>query len=203
MELFEEEKAVYLTQRQSLWDKGAPPPDFILVDSLLVGINTQINEQSNKAKILSRKVADIEDQVKTIDQQRTSLSTNIRNNYTAERIFEEFSTEEKERLEKQLVTTQEQIGLAMAEQEDLNAQISAQTGDKNYFQLKHDRIKGQELAEETKLKQKTLAEQELEILKDKRSRRITYAIIGIGIVAFVLFMLYYVGKKRKSRKINN
>ena len=203
MELFEEEKAVYLTQRQSLWDKGAPLPDFILVDSLLVGINTQINEQSNKAKILSRKVADIEDQVKTIDQQRTLLSTNIRNNYTAQRIFEEFSTEEKERLEKQLVTTQEQIGLAMAEQEDLNAQISAHTGVKNYFQLKHDRIKGQELAEETKLKQEALAEQELEILKDKRSRRITYAIIGIGMEALVLFMLYYAGKKGKSRKINN
>jgi hypothetical protein len=199
--LLEEEKGVYTNQHQLLWDKGAPPSDFKMVDSLLVGINLQIDEQSNRLKILNRKVADIEDQVKIIDQQRNSLSNKIRNNYTAQEIFEEFATEEKERLEKQLITINEQLNLVTAKQKELNTQMAMHKGEKTYLQLKQDAVDAQKLTEKAKLKQEILAEHELDILKSKRSKRITNALFGIGIVALILFFLYYMGKKRKSRMV--
>lgn len=202
-QLFEEEKVVYAEQHQSLWEKGAPPEDFKVVDSLLANINEQINEQTNRLKLLKRKIADSGDQIASIDEQRTSLGIKIRNNYTAQEIFEEFSIEEKKRLEKQLVAIDEQLQLVFTEQKDLNTQLARYKGDETYLQMKHSATKGQERAEQAKIERETLAKQEMETLKDQRNQRMTNALFAICIVALVLFLLYYIGKRKKSAKIKN
>ncbi len=199
-QIFEEEKQVYAAQHQSLWEKGAPPSDFELVDSLLANINLQINKQENRLKILNRKVADIEEQVKTIDKQRTSLGIKIRNNYNAQEIFEEYSLEEKERLEDKLMSIEEELDLLFEEQEDIHSKIARYKGEETYLQIKQSAKKEQELAEKDRVEREMMAQQELETLKNKRAQRITNAFFAIGIVALVLFFLYYMGKKRKSAK---
>lgn len=96
IELLEDEEAVYAAQHKALWDKGAAPADFEVVDSLLNSIKISVSEQSNKVKNLKRNVGNIQEQVNSIDVQRNSLSTKIRNNYTAQKIFEEYSAEQKQ-----------------------------------------------------------------------------------------------------------
>lgn len=203
IELQKEEKEVYLAQRKALWDKGAPPADFIKVDSLLVGIDKYLNEQTLKLKSLNRKISDIDEQVKTIDQQRNSLSNKIRNNYTAQKIYEEYSAEEKVRLDSQLISVEEQLNTLLNEQEDLNSDLAIYSGNKSYLQIKQGELNSIQTGENAQLEKLALAQKQAEIEKISRNRRLFNALIGISIAALVLFVLYYVGKKRRTRKTKN
>lgn len=201
IKLQEEEKLIYDDQRKALWDKGAPPNDFKKVDSLITYIDNRIQEQTARLKFLNRNSADIEEQITAIDQQRNSLSTKIRNNYTAQEIYEEFSVEEKERLEKQLASVEEQLEILITRQEGLNSQLALFSGDKNYLQIKQDELDAIKLKEEARLEKTNLEQQQLKADKADRNRKILIAFIGIIVIAIVLYILYYIGKKRKLSKL--
>ncbi len=198
--LQEEEKAVYTSQRKILWDKGAPPTDFTKIDSLITGIDKQINDQKARLKYLNRNTADMDEQITNIDAQRNSLSTKIRSNYTAQKIYEEYSSEEKARLENQMASVDEELKSLLVEQEELNRQLSLQTGDKSYLQLKQNELDGNKMQEQATLENIAIENQQLETERAARNRKIMMVFIGIVIAGLLLFALYYIGKKRKSKK---
>ncbi len=199
--LQEEEKAVYTSQRKVLWDKGAPPTDFEKVDSLITGIDKQINDQKARLKYLNRSTTDLDEQIANIDEQRNSLSTKIRSNYSAQKIYEEFSNEEKARLEKKLASVDEELSTLLTEQEDLNRQLSLQTGDKSYLQLKQDELDGNKRLEQAKLENIAFENQQLKEERVERNKKIIMVFIIIVIAGLLVFALYYIGKKRKSKNV--
>jgi chromosome segregation ATPase len=201
IELQKEEKKVYNAQRQALWDKGAPPDDFKKVDSLLAGIDNYLSEQSARLKNLNRSISDIDEQISAIDQQRNSLSNKIRSNYTAQKIYEDYSAEEKARLDEQLISVEDQIKILLSEQADISSQIALSSGDKNYMQIKQDEVKSLEMSENAKLEEIALQKQQLDDKKAKRNKRTFNAFIGILIAALIMYALYAIGKKRKSNKL--
>ncbi len=193
--LLGEEKIVYDAQRKVLWDKGAPPTDFIEVDTLLSGINQKISEQNTRLKNLNRNVSNIEEQITSIGEQRGSLSTKIRNNYTAQQIFDEYSKEEKDRLKLQLNSVDEKLTTLQAEEGALSIQLGKLTGEKSVYELKQD-----QLSRETIAKDLAVTQQQLDEKAAQKKTRITYTFVIIGLVSFVIILFYFLGKYKKSQK---
>lgn len=199
IELLGEEKKVYDAQRQALYDKGAEPFAFKTVDSLLSDINDKMAQQSAKIKNLNRNSSDILEEISKIDLQRKSLSDKIRNNYTAQQIFDDYSKEEKVRLDEQLKSVEEELGTLLAGEYELNNEITRQTNERNYLQgQENTSLAMAKEAEENRLSQLAEAERK----REKKKNRMTFAFIGIGVAALLLGALYIAGKLRKSRKSN-
>lgn len=195
-----EEKAVYEAQHKALFDKGAPPADFKKVDSLLANIDLNLNTQAVKVKELKRSIADIDEKVASIDQNRNSLSIKIRNNYTAQRIYEEYSEEEMARLKEQLGNVEEQLGLLLGEQDDLNSRLSISSGNKNYMQLKQDELDAEKLRAAQEEQELLLQQQLDKEKKDARRAKILRGFIWLMVIGLAVYGLYYIGKKQKERK---
>ncbi|MBO0592464.1 hypothetical protein I2486_13740 [Cellulophaga sp. E16_2] len=202
--LLKEEKEVYDAQKKALYDKGAAPEDFVTVDTLLSDINDRLQEQASKIKNLNRSVSDILEQVASIEVQRNSLSTKIRSNYTAKQIFEDFSKEEKDRLGAQLLTVDEQLKLLVADEDELKKELLAYNNGLTSLKNKQD-ISLEEAEKTAKeitdnadaLQQKNLAD------KDAiKKNRIIMALTGIGVLAVLFAVFYFIGKKRKAQKTN-
>lgn len=202
--LLSEEKVVYDAQKQALYDKGAAPENFILVDSLLLGINAKIKEQMSKIKNLNRSSSDILEQVASIDEQRNSLSSKIRNNYTAKQIFDDFSKEEKARLGSQLTTVESQLSALLSEENEINMQLEKHAKDLSLLNSKQNSsdAEAQKSAEQVAAQNADLEQQILDEVNEKKKGRITLAFIGVGILALVIVVFYFLGKKRKLKRQN-
>lgn len=198
MQLLKEEKSIYDAQKKALWDKGAPPEDFTDVDVLLSGITQRISEQKFKLKNLNRTVSDIEEQIVSIGEQRTSLSTKIRNNYTAKEIFEGYSKEETEKISQEISAIDEKLQTYLNKDSELTDQLTSQIGEK--ASLENEQTS---LLEESKSKEEKSLQQKLEAKKTKKQNRLVYAFIGIGVFAILLFIFYFVGKNKRSKTKNN
>ena len=175
IDLLNEEKIVYDQQHKALWEKGAPPKDFKSVDSLLNGINSKIAEQTKRVKFLNRNVADIEEQVLSIDQQRNFLSTKIRENYNAQEIFAEFANEEEYKIKTQIDLIDSKISSLKGNSKELNIEIANMNS---------------EIAKAT-----SKAESD-----NKGKNRMIYALTAIGFITIIFVFLYWIGKKRKTKK---
>lgn len=201
--LLSEEKAVYDEQRKGLWDKGAAPQDFKVVDSLLAGINGSITEQETRLKGLTRSINDIQEQTASIEKQRTSLSSKIRNNYTAQEIFDDFSKEEKVRLTAQLEIVESQLTALGEEDLDLSNALAMNTSKKDAFASEQQQIENQtEIVKQQQLElaSKNEADSSLAIKSESKKSRVTYALVGLGVLAIILLLFYIIGKKRKAKK---
>ena len=196
IELLNEEKTVYDAQKQALWDKGAPPEDFTELDQLLSGINQKISEQKVRLKNLNRNVSDIEEQIVSIKEQRTSLSNKIRNNYTAKEIFEGFSKEETERLSQEIKAIDEKLKFYLDKDSELANELAIKAGERSNLESKQNR-----LLEEAKSKEIESLNEIRAVNKAKKKSRLSYAVIGIGILALIMMAFYFVGKKKRE-KIN-
>lgn len=198
--LLAEEKGIYDAQRQALYDKGAAPAAFGTVDSLLSGINDRIAEQATKIKNLNRNTSDILESVTTIDAQRKSLSDKIRNNYTAQEIFDDFSKEERARLTQQLKSTEEELATLLAGDYEMNTELALNTNNKEYLESKQNSsLEQSKASEENRMKDEALAMEK----SARRQSRIMYTAFGLGAAAIILFLLYMAGKKRKKSKSVN
>lgn len=182
IELLTQEKTVYDQQKKALWDKGAPPKDFVQVDSLLNGINSKINEQNKRVKQLRRNVADVEEQMLSIDDQRNFLSTKIRENYNAQEIFGEFAKEEESKIKAQVADIDAQLTKLNGNVNDLNSTIA-------------------NLNDDLKVKNQMESDKKIE-LKDaeKTKNRLMMALIFIVLIGISFGVLYYVGKRNKNKK---
>lgn len=172
IELLNEEKKVYDKQKQALWSKGAPPKDFVVVDSLLNGITGKITEQSKRVKILNRNVADADEQIVSINEQRNFLSTKIRENYNAQEIFTEYAQEEDGKIKKQLDLIDEKITQLNRNVNTINLDIAS-------------------LDFQTKEKSK-----EEEKVREGRNR-LQLSLIIVGLITITFAFLYWIGKRRK------
>ena len=155
-----------------MWDKGAPPADFTKMDSLVTGIDKQINDEKTRLKYLNRSTTDMDEQIANIDAQRNSLSNKIRNNYTAQKIYEEYSSEEKTRLENQLASVDEELKSSLAEQEELNRQISLQAGNMSYLQLKQDELDGVKIQEQATLENIAIENQQSKAKRASKNKKL-------------------------------
>ena len=182
VELLTQEKIVYDQQKKALWDKGAPPKDFIQVDSLLNGINSKISEQNKRVKQLRRNVADVEEQMLSIDDQRNFLSTKIRENYNAQEIFGEFAKEEETKIKAQIAEIDAQLTKLNSNVNSLNSTIADLNDDiKVKNQMESDKIVELNNAEKTK-------------------NRLMMALIFVVLIGLSFGVLYYVGKRNKNKK---
>lgn len=195
IELLNEEKTVYDAQKQALWDKGAPPEDFVEVDNLLETLSNRIVEQKNRLKFLNRNISDLSDQINSISDQRVSLSKKIRNNYTAKQIFEEYSNEEKTKLLNEINSIDEQLKAYLEKDSELGEELSKKISEKSDLENRHfELIKNQE-EQETQLFQ-----QQNEVKEAKKRKRVNTALIGIAILALVMTIFYFIGKRKKNKK---
>jgi chromosome segregation ATPase len=200
IDLLNDEKLVYDAQRKALYGKGAAPKEFVQVDSLLGGINTRISEQMNRVKYLKRSIGDIEEQKEIIDVQRGSLSSKVRDNYTAQQIFDDFSKEERSRLQGQLANVENQLSLLLEDESQLKDELALNSS-------KVDAIEKVKTSNEEALRAERLsiaaenAALEEQRLAAKKSR-MNYAFMGIGAIALLLFLLFILGKKRNAKRKN-
>lgn len=200
--LLSEEKTVYDAQRSSLYDKGAAPEDFVVVDSLLSGINSKISEQNKKIKNLGRNIDDIEEQKVVIAQQRSSLSSKIRNNYSAKQIFDDFAKEEKTRLEEKLTTIEQVLEQKLNDDKDIDGRLALTTSKRNAFETEKS------INEENKLEAEKDADNaslEAQLAKEKANKdgKKMFALIGVVAVAVILLLFYLLGKAKKRRALKN
>ncbi len=128
-------KNANLAVRRTLLEKKAPHTEIITVDSLLSGIEKKLNEQTKQLNNLNRSISDIDENISTIDLQKNSLNNKIRNNYTTQKIYIEFTDEEIIRLEKLIYKVEDQIKNTLIELEDLNNRIGLLADDKINFEL--------------------------------------------------------------------
>lgn len=200
--LLNEEKTVYDAQHSALWSKGAAPEDFKVVDSLLAGINGKIREQTLKVKTLKTTIADVKDQVISIDEQRKSLGNKIRNNYTAKQIFDEYAKEEQGRLMDQLKVIGVNLEINSKESDSINGQIQYYSGNKNSFETKQ--YNKEELAalniRESMEANAELEKQKTDLENSKKDKMKNTALVVVGLIALILVLFYFVGKMRKSKK---
>lgn len=203
--LLSEEKKVYDAQHKALWSKGAAPEEFKDVDSLLAGINGKISEQTLKVKTLKSNIADVKERISSIDVQRNSLSSKIRNNYTAKEIFDEYAKEEQKRLTNQLATIDSDLALKVKASDSIKNRIAMYSNSKSAYEAKQANAdKYEALAQKEKedelarLKQSQIDD---ENAKKSKKRKSTFMIIGA--LAALLILFYLVGKMRKSRMKNN
>lgn len=204
--LLSEEKAVYDAQRASLYDKGAAPENFVVVDSLLSGINSKISEQSKKIKNLERNIDDVEEQKVVIIQQRSSLSSKIRNNYSAKQIFDDFAKEEKSRLEGKLQTIEGALEQVLNDDKDMDGRLALHTSKKNAFETeKNINAEHAASAEREAAINAEHASLESQLAKEKANKdgKKLFGLLGIVAVAVLLLMFYLLGKAKKRRKLKN
>jgi chromosome segregation ATPase len=183
IDLLKQEKVVYDEQRKALFDKGAAPKDFVVVDSLLKGISTKLNDQNKRVKALNRSVADVEEQVLSITEKRGFLSTKIRENYNAQEIFTEFAKEEESKIKEQIAKIDSEISRLSGNVSDINSTVAGLNDD----------IATQTATEsESALKEADAA---------KTKNRLTIAAIAIVVIAVIFGLFYMVGKRNKNKKI--
>ena len=180
IDLLNQEKVVYDAQRTALFDKGAAPKDFVKVDSLLGGINTKITEQKKKVKSLNRIVADVDEQVLSITEQRTFLSKKIRENYNAQEIFGEFAKEEDAKITEQIKAIDLQISALSGDVSNINSTIASLNDTKD-----------EKVAEKEDMDNSQLE-------ANKTKNRLMIALIAIVVIVLIFAGLYYVGKRKKT-----
>ena len=197
--LLNEEKTVYDAQHQALWSKGAAPEEFKDVDTLLSGLNSKISDQAKRVKKLKSNVSDAEEQIQSIDIQRNSLSSKIRNNYTAKQIFDDYSKEEKVRLDSQLASIDERLKKIINEEAGVSNQLAIQSSKKYSIEsAQTEAEKAALLSKQTNEAQAaSLLEQEAQ--KQKDDKKFT-ALIIVGLLALIIGVFYMLGKMRKARK---
>lgn len=183
VELLNQEKVVYDAQRKALYDKGAAPKDFVKVDSLLAGINGKIATESKKVKNLNRSVADVEEQVLSIVDKRTFLSAKIRENYNAQEIFSEFAKEEEGIITSKIEAIDKQISELTSKVTDINSTVAG-------------------LNDDIAQKEAVEAEDQLNAENDSKTKnRLMFALIAVGILVLVFFVLNEIGKRKKKNNL--
>jgi chromosome segregation ATPase len=192
--LLDEEKNVYDAQKQALWDKGAPPEDFVVVDSLLTTLSDRIAEQKNRLKFLNRNISDLNDQIISITEQRASLSNKIRNNYTAKQIFEEYSKEEKGKLLEEINSVDEQLKAYLDKDSELSSELSKIMLEKSDLESAHSG-----LLKEQEQQESQLIQQEAEENVAKKRSRVKFALIGVAVFAVIMATFYFIGKRKRNK----
>lgn len=182
VDLLNQEKVVYDEQKKALWSKGAPPKDFVQVDSLLGGINSKINDQNKRVKSLKRNVADMEEQIVSIEGQRNFLSTKIRENYNAQDIFTEFAKDEESKISLQIGLIDAEITKLSGNVGDINSTVANLNSEKS---SQEDLATANQMAEEE---------------SEKTKNRLLMALIVVGLLTLLFGVLFYVGKRNKNKK---
>ncbi len=192
IQILEEEQSVYKEQQQALIDKGAAPKEFVYVDTLLGGINSKIKIQKDVIKNLERSVNDTKEQVDNIKQQREVLSKNIRNNYSAKQLFEEYHTDEKLRLEKQLENVTDNLNILLGEASSL---------DTDYMVLNSKKINLESLNTKVEIDESSNGK-EIQDMDNgiEKSNKLTLAAIVIIALGVLMALLYFIGKRKKNNK---
>ena len=200
--LLNEEKTVYDAQHKALWSKGAAPEDFNEVDSLLSGINGQISKQAIKVKTLKSTITDVKEQITSIDDQRSSLSSKIRNNYTAKQIFDEYSKEEQGRLVEQLKSIDSSLVSNVNDNVAIENQIQLYSGNKASFETRqsnNEELNALSIQERDERKAQ-LEKQQIDKENSKKNKKKKTAFIVVAVIAAILILFYLLGRMRKSRK---
>lgn len=192
--LLNEEKSVYDAQKQALWDKGAPPEDFVEIDTLLNNLTKRISEQKTKVKNLNRNINDREEQIVSIIEQRSSLSNKIRNNYTAKQIFEDYSKEEKGKLIAEINKIDEIFKAYLDKDSELSNELAKIAAEKSNLEAEQTGLLKQKEQNEAQLQQQKSKEKEA-----KKRSRLSYAFIGIGFLAMLMVVFYFVGKEKEIK----
>ena len=190
IEILNEEKSVYLEQKKALYDKGAPPTAFNVVDSLLSGINSKMLIQNDVVKNINRNIADAEEQVIRITGQRDELSKKIRTNYDTQLILSEFNVDEKSRLEDQLAKVNENLNALLSEGANL---------DTDY------KLLASKLANlETPFSDAASTDSAIDEGKnvEEKSNKTSVALLVIIVLGAIMALFYIVGKRRKNKKTN-
>ncbi|NBC58389.1 MAG: hypothetical protein GVY05_08930 [Bacteroidetes bacterium] len=190
--ILHDEKQVYTSQKQALFDEGAAPEAFARVDSLLQAINYDINSQKALVRNLERKVTDNEVEIERLNKQRAVLSEKIRKNYDAENILNEYNNEEAKRLENLLQTYNNQIDTLALEASSLSTDYNIARNETSNLQQKVD----------TSLKKYNQEAVQTNTTENKNDNgKLSYAMWIILAVFVILVILYYVGKKNKSKRL--
>ena len=180
VELLNQEKVVYDAQRKALYDKGAAPKDFVKVDSLLAGINGKIGTETKKVKNLNRNVADVEEQIVSIVDKRSFLSAKIRENYNAQEIFSEYAKEEESVITSKIDAIDKQISELSSKVADINTTVVG-------------------LNDDIATKEATDLETQIAAENDSKTKnRLLFALIAVGIISLVFYVLYVLGKRKKK-----
>jgi len=199
--LLNEEKTVYDAQHKALWNRGAEPNAFTVVDSLLAGLNAKISEQTLRVKSLKSTITDIEEQMVSIDDQSKSLSSKIRNNYTAKQIFDDYSKEEKDRLQNQLVTIEADLKILADEDSSLSDLLNSENSKKSAFENEQNASRQLAILNEKKRQEEANAQinAELEKNQEKSKGKKSAALFIVGILAALFLLFFLLGKMRKAR----
>lgn len=179
--LYKQEKEIYIQHRTALFDRGAPPKDFAKIDDLLQINNTKLSSQNTKIKTLNRSVIDTEEQIRAIIEQRSFLSTKIRQNYNAQEIYEEFAIEEELKISTKI--------------KDIDAQLLKLNGNKkDSVAIRTVILK----TKENKPNNDTSKLIELPIDKDERANRLKTAGYAIAGVLLIFGIFYFINKKKNN-----
>ncbi|MFD0834659.1 hypothetical protein ACFQ0I_02700 [Mariniflexile aquimaris] len=190
IDILNEEKGVYLEQKKALYDKGAPPAAFKVVDSLLSGINSSMLIQNDVVKNINRNVADAEEQMIRITGQRDELSKKIRNNYDTQLILSEYNADEKNRLEAQLAKVNENLNMLLNEASNLDTDyklLASKLSNLNTPAVDLNNGDGAEAAESSDTGEK--------------SGKTSFALIVVLVLGAIMVFFYFVGKRRKTKNI--
>jgi hypothetical protein len=190
VDILNEEKAVYLDQKKALYDKGAPPAAFKVVDSLLNGINSQMLIQNDVVKNINRNVADAEEQMIRITGQRDELSKKIRNNYDTQLILSEYNADEKNRLEAQLAKVNENLNMLLNEASNL---------DTDYKLLASKLSNLNTPAVDLNTGEDTEAVDAADT--EEKSGKTSTALIIVILIGAIMAIFYFIGKRRKTKNI--
>ena len=190
IEILNEEKSVYLEQKKALYDKGAAPTAFAVVDSLLRGINSKMIIQNDVVKNINRNIADAEEQVIRITGQRDELSKKIRTNYDTQLILSEFNVDEKSRLEDQLAKVNENLNALLSEGANLDTD----------YKLLASKLANLEtpFSEVASIKNAIDENENVE----EESNKTSIALIVIVVLGAIMVLFYIIGKRRKNNKTN-
>ena len=125
-------------------------------------------------------------------QQREVLSKNIRNNYSAKQLFEEYHTDEKLRLEKQLENVTDNLNILLGEASSL---------DTDYMVLNSKKINLESLNTKVEIDESSNGKE----IKDvdngiEKSNKLTLAAIVIIALGVLMALLYFIGKRKKNNK---
>ena len=190
IEILNEEKSVYLEQKKALYDKGAAPTAFAVVDSLLSGINSKMIIQNDVVKNINRNIADAEEQVIRITGQRDELSKKIRTNYDTQLILSEFNVDEKSRLEDQLAKVNENLNALLSEGANLDTD----------YKLLASKLANLETPFSEVASTKNAIDENENV--EEESNKTSIALIVIVVLGAIMVLFYIIGKRRKNNKTN-
>lgn len=190
IEILNEEKSVYLEQKKALYDKGAAPTAFAVVDSLLSGINSKMIIQNDVVKNINRNIADAEEQVIRITGQRDELSKKIRTNYDTQLILSEFNVDEKSRLEAQLAKVNENLNALLSEGANLDTD----------YKLLASKLANLETPFSEVASTKNAIDENENV--EEESNKTSIALIVIVVLGAIMVLFYIIGKRRKNNKTN-